>query len=176
MTTFLELARARRSIRAYQSTPVEEEKLNAVLEAGRLAPSACNLQPWGFVVVRDPAERGRLKAVYDKAWFYEQAPVVVAVCCETGAAWVRKKDGKNHGEVDCAIAVDHMTLCAQDLGLGTCWICAFDPVAARELLGLPQGVEPVAFFPLGYPAEEGRPKQRKDLAQVVHYGTWGRRS
>jgi nitroreductase len=137
MTSFLELARARRSIRAYAPRPVEEDKLQAVLEAGRLAPSACNLQPWRFVVVRDPEERRRFKAVYDKPWFYEQAPVIVAVCCEAGSAWVRKKDGKNHGEVDCAIAVDHMTLCAQDLGLGTCWICAFDPVAARELLGCP---------------------------------------
>ena len=176
MTSFLQLARERRSIRAYRPDPVEDSKLEMVLEAGRLAPSACNLQPWSFVVLRDPEGRKRLQAVYDKPWFYEQAPVVVAVCCAPGEAWVRRKDGKNHGDVDCAIAVDHMTLCAQELGLGTCWICAFDPVAAREVLGLPPQVEPVAFFPLGYPAEEGRPKQRKQLAELVHHGQWGCRA
>lgn len=172
---FLRLARERRSIRAYEPRPVEEEKLEAVLEAGRLAPSACNLQPWGFVVIRDPEARRRLEAVYDKAWFYEQAPVVVAVCCQRDAAWVRRRDGKHHGDVDCAIAVDHMALCAQALGLGTCWVCAFDPAAAREVLALPAQVEPVAFFPLGYPAETGRPKDRKPLAEIVHHGTWGAR-
>lgn len=171
---FLALARSRCSVRAFRPDPVEEEKLQAVLEAGRLAPSACNKQPWSFVVLRDPEQRGRLKAVYDKPWFYE-APVVVAVCCETARAWVRRQDAKPHGEVDCAIAVDHMTLCAQALGLGTCWVCAFDPAAAREVLGLPAGVEPVAFFPLGYPAEAGRPKQRKDLAEVVWRERYGQR-
>ena len=134
--------------------------------------SACNLQPWGFVVVQEPEDRRKLKAVYDKAWFYEQAPVVVAVCCQTREAWVRRKDGKVHGDIDCAIAIDHMTLCAQELGLGTCWVCAFDPVAAREVLGLPADVEPVAFFPLGYPAEEGRAKQRKEIGEMVHRGRW----
>ena len=127
------------------------------------------------MVVRDPEQRWRMKRVYDKAWFHEQAPVIIAVCCETRAAWVRKKDGKRHGDVDCAIAVDHMVLCARELGLGTCWICAFDPVAAREVLGLPEQVEPIAFFPLGYPAETGRPKQRKPLSEIVFHERYGQR-
>jgi len=170
--TFLELATRRASIRAYKTDPVEEEKLAAVLEAGRVAPSACNNQPWAFVVVKEAEQRRRLKAVYDKSWFYE-APVVVAVCCETRKAWVRRKDAKVHGDIDCAIAVDHMTLCAEELGLGTCWVCAFDPVAAREVLALPSHVEPVAFFPLGYPAEKGRPKDREKLGSIVHRERYG---
>ena len=169
--TFLELAARRSSIRAYKPEPVEEEKVLAVLEAGRLAPSACNNQPWAFVVVQEAAQRARLKDVYNKSWFY-LAPVVIAVCCKTREAWVRRQDGKVHGDIDCAIAVDHMTLCAEDLGLSTCWVCAFDPVAAREVLALPADVEPVAFFPMGYPAEKGRPKDREPISTVVHRERW----
>ena len=152
--SFIEFAARRRSIRAYRPDPVEPERLEKVLEAGRMAPSACNKQPWVFVVVRDAARRAQLQRVYPKVWLWK-APVIVAACCDTQAAWVRQSDGKRHGDVDLAIAVDHMTLCAADLGLGTCWVCAFDPVAAREVLGLPAQVEPVVLFPLGYPAEEG---------------------
>jgi nitroreductase len=170
----LDLMKARCSIRAYRADPVEEAKLLAVLEAGRLAPSACNNQPWRFVVVREAAMRARMKAVYGYRWFYE-APVIIAVCCQVDEAWVRRKDGKRYGDVDCAIAADHMTLCAQELGLGTCWVCAFDPSAAREVLDLPEGVEPLALLPLGYPAEVGRPKERKKLSEIVHRERFGNR-
>ena len=168
---FLELVRTRNSIRAWRPDPVEDEKLQAVLEAGRLAPSACNKQPWAFVVVKDAEQKQRLRRAYDKAWLSD-APVVIAVCSEPKAAWVRQKDGKVHADVDCAIAGDHMTLAAHALGLGTCWVCAFDPQAAREVLALPPHVEPVALFPLGYPAEAGRPKQRKALSELVHAERW----
>lgn len=166
--SFLDLAAKRRSIRAYRPDPVEPEKLEQVLEAARTAPSACNKQPWVFVVVRDAARRAQFQRVYPKEWLFK-APVIVAACCDTQSAWVRKQDGKRHGDVDLAIAVDRMTLCAAELGLGTCWVCAFDPVAAREVLGLPAHVEPVALFPLGYPAEEGRPTDRKAMNEIVRY-------
>jgi nitroreductase len=81
-------------------------------------------------------------------------------------------DGKNYNDVDVAIVMDHLILAATDLGLGTCWIGAFDPDAAREVLGLPEGVEPVAFTPLGYPADEPRPKRRVALSELVRYETW----
>lgn len=172
--TFLDLARKRRSVRAYRPDPVEDEKLEQVLEAGRVAPSACNIQPWVFIVVRDPDQRKRLEAVYPRSWF-SAAPVVIAVCCDKGAAWVRRKDGKVHGDIDAAIAVDHMTLCATDLGLGTCWVCAFDPDAAREVLGLPPHIEPVAFLPLGYPADQAGVKRRKAIEEIVHKERYGGR-
>lgn len=173
--SFLDLASSRCSIRSYRPDAVEDDKLMAVLEAGRLAPSACNLQPWRLVIVRERSQRQRLRAAYDKSWFYEEAPVVIAVCCDTRADWVRKKDGKHLGDIDCAIAVDHMTLCAQELGLGTCWICAFDPAAVREVLGLPKRVEPVVLLPLGYPAEKGCEKRRRSMAELIHHERWTER-
>jgi len=168
---FLDLVRTRNSVRGYKPDPIEDAKLEAVLEAGRLAPSACNRQPWGFVVIKDSTQRLRLRAAYDKAWLSD-APVVIAVCCEPGAAWVRKQDGKVHGDVDCAIAIDHMTLAAHALGLGTCWVCAFDPKVVRDVLALPPNIEPVALFPVGYATDPGRPKQRKPRAEVVHTDRW----
>jgi nitroreductase len=81
-------------------------------------------------------------------------------------------DRKNYSEVDVTIAMDHLILAATDLGLGTCWIAAFDPAAAREVLGLPDGVEPIAFTPLGYPADQPKPKKRKSLSELVRYEKW----
>jgi nitroreductase len=83
-----------------------------------------------------------------------------------------RRDGKNYSDVDVAIAMDHLILAATELGLGTCWIAAFDPAAAREVLGLPEGVEPIAFTPLGYPAEQPGPKARKPLDELVRYQGW----
>jgi nitroreductase len=80
-----------------------------------------------------------------------------------------RSDGKNYNDVDVAIVMDHLILAAADLGLGTCWIAAFDPDAAREVLSLPEGVEPIAFTPLGYPADTARPKKRKPLEKLVRY-------
>jgi nitroreductase len=86
--------------------------------------------------------------------------------------WTRREDGKNYTDVDVAIAMDHLILAAANAGLGTCWIAAFDPDAAREVLGLPDGVEPIAFTPLGYPADELGPKKRKPLSDLVRYEEW----
>jgi nitroreductase len=83
-----------------------------------------------------------------------------------------RSDGKNYNDVDLAIAMDHLVLAAANLGLGTCWIAAFDPAAAREVMGLPEGVEPVAFTPLGYPADYPGPKERKPLEELVRYEKW----
>jgi nitroreductase len=167
---FLELARRRFSVRAYRATEIEESKLQSVLEAGRLAPSAANRQPLGFVVVRGEAQRHALGEAYPHEWFWK-APAVIVVCIEPARSWVRV-DGKNYADVDGAIAMDHMTLCAADLGLGTCWIGAFDPVKAKRVLCLPDGVEPLAMTPLGYPAEPSRAKSRKMASALVHRESW----
>lgn len=100
-----------------------------------------------------------------------QPPLVICACGLPDQNWVRK-DSKNYSDVDVAIVMDHLILVATDLGLGTCWIGAFDPDAAREVLGLPDGVEPVAFTQLGYPADELRPKKRKPLDELVRYERW----
>jgi len=167
---FLELAKRRKSIRKYHSDPVAPEQLQAVLEAGRMAPSATNAQPWCFIVVTDEPSRQRVNAAYPRFWF-AQAPVVIVICVEPAAAW-KRGDGVNYAFVDGAIAADHMTLCAAELGLGTCWVGAFDSALLREALHLPEGIEPVAMLPLGRPAEEGREKTRKPLDAVFCRGSW----
>lgn len=168
--SFLDLARKRGSVRGYEPAPVSEADLQKVLEAGRLAPSAANYQPWHFVVVRNEATRMALRDAYGKDWFWK-APLILVVCVEPRKAWVRM-DGRNYAYVDGAIAMDHMTLCAADLGLGTCWVAAFDPVRARAILGLPEGIEPLAMTPLGKPAREPSPKKRKELTEIVHRDRW----
>ncbi len=167
---FSELIQARYSVRAYEPDPVEEDKLAQVLEAARLAPTAANRQPFQIVVIHTAGREAELKRIYNRGWFV-QAPLVLCACGIPAENWVRM-DGKNYNDVDVAIAMDHLILAAADLGLGTCWIAAFDPAAAREVLNLPDGVEPVAFTPLGYPADTPRPKSRKPLEALVRYERW----
>lgn len=168
--TFSDLISRRYSVRAYKSDPVEEEKLRAVLEAGRLAPTAANRQPFVILVIHTAGREADLQRVYGEPWF-TQAPIVLGVCALPGRAWVRS-DGKNYCDVDAAIVMDHMILAATELGLGTCWIGAFNPDAAREVFGLPDDVELIALTPLGYPADQPRPKARKPLTDLVRYEGW----
>ncbi len=168
--SFLDVANKRFSVRCYETKPVPETALQAVLEAGRLAPSAANRQPCHFIVIRNEEQRRKLGLAYPRDWFW-QAPVIIVACVEVARAWVRS-DNKGYGDVDGAIAIDHMTLCAAALGLGTCWICAFDPAKVRNLLNLPDGFEPLALIPLGYPAEPVRAKSRKPLDAIIHQETW----
>ncbi len=168
--SFLDLVNKRFSVRAFDSKPVPDQDLELVLEAGRLAPSAANRQPVHFIVLRGEEQRRALGVAYPRDWFWK-TPVLLVVCVDTARGWNRT-DGKNYADVDGAIAMDHMTLCAADLGLGTCWIGAFDPVKVRRILNLPDGIEPLAMTPLGYPAEAVRAKSRKTLDEIVHRETW----
>jgi nitroreductase len=168
---FLDLIEKRYSVRAYKPDPVEEEKLQQVLHAARLAPSAANRQPFQLIVVHTAGREAELRRVYGKEWFV-QGPLVICACGMPAQGWTRREDGKNYTDVDVAIAMDHLILAAANAGLGTCWIAAFDPDAAREVLGLPDGVEPIAFTPLGYPADELGPKKRKPLSDLVRYEEW----
>jgi len=168
---FQELIRKRYSVRAYKQDPVEEEKLARVLDAARLAPTAANRQPFRVVVVRTKGRENDLRRVYGRDWF-TQAPLVLAVCALPAESWVRKADGWNAAEVDATIAMDHLILAAAEEGLGTCWIAAFDPSAAREILGLPADVVPIAFTPLGYPADSPAAKKRRPLADLVRHERW----
>jgi len=167
---FSELIKERYSVRAYKPDPVENEVLNQVLEAARLAPTATNAQPFQLIVIHTAGREEELRRIYKRDWFV-QAPLVVCICGIPAQGWVRR-DGKNYTEVDVAIAMDHLILAATDAGLGTCWVAAFRPAAAREVLGLPDGVEPIAFTPLGYPADQPPPKERKALSELVRYERW----
>ena len=167
---FSELCKSRYSVRAYKPDPVEDETLQQVLEAARLAPTAANRQPIQFIVIHSQGREAELRRIYHRAWF-TQAPLILCACAIPAEGWVRV-DGKVYTDVDVAIAMDHLILAATDLGLGTCWIAAFDPAAAREVLGLPEGVEPIAFTPLGYPADQPSAKDRRPLSELVRYERW----
>lgn len=167
---FSELVTKRYSVRAYKPDPVEEEKLQQVLEAARMAPTAVNLQPFQIIVIHTAGREAELSRIYGRDWF-TQAPLIICACGVPTRGWARG-DGKSYTDVDVAIVVDHMTLAATDVGLGTCWIGAFNPAAAREVLGLPDDVEPIAFMTLGYPADRLRTKKRKPLSELVRYERW----
>jgi nitroreductase len=167
---FLELIEKRYSVRAYKPDAVEEDKLQQVLDAARLAPTAANRQPFQLVVIHTEGREEELGRVYGKDWFV-QAPLIIAAIGLPNKAWTRSDD-KNYVDVDVAIVMDHLILAAADLGLGTCWVGAFDPDAAREVLGLPDDVEPIAFTPLGYPDDQPKPKKRRALSDLVRYERW----
>lgn len=166
---FSRLITLRYSVRNYKNTPVESQKLEQVLNAARLAPSAVNFQPWHFIVVTKPENLTKIHLTYHREWF-RTAPVIIIACADHSLSWKRSIDGKDSAEIDVAIAVDHMTLQAADLGLGTCWVCNFDTQRCAEALKLPGHIEPVVMVPLGYPVEEEIPsKRRKLLEEIIHW-------
>lgn len=169
--SFSELIQKRYSVRSYKPDPVEDEKLTQVLEAAQLAPTAANRQPFGILVIHTSGRGEDLKRIYSRPWFL-QAPLILCVCALHAQAWVRSEDSFNAAMVDSAIVMDHMILAATDLGLGTCWIAAFNIAAARQVLDLPDDVQPVILTPLGYPADEPGPKTRKTLNELVRYEKW----
>ena len=168
---FLELAKNRYSCRKYDSRPVEVDKLELILEAGRVAPSAANYQPWHFHVIREADNLAKIHQVYHREWF-RTAPVVIVICGDHNRAW-KRSDGKDHSDIDVAITTDHMTLQATDVGLATCWICNFNALKTSELLKLPDHLEPAVILPLGYPLDRVDPERhmqkRKPLTEIVTF-------
>lgn len=169
---FTLLAQSRFSVRKYKSTPIEKEKLIKVLDAARIAPSAVNFQPWHFIVVNDIEKLNQLYTIYNREWIKE-APMVIVACSDHSQSWKRSVDGKDSADIDLAIAVDHMTLMATELGLGTCWVCNFDASKCSTILKLPENIEPVVLIPLGYPDVIPANKKRKTLSEIAHLNTFG---
>jgi nitroreductase len=169
---FHNLVKSRYSYRSYDpSRPVEKEKLLRILEAGRMAPSAANRQPWTFVVVQSPEIRKQLNQCYTAPWFGD-APVVLVVKGHLGEAWTRRSDGYNALETDLTIAMDHMILAATAEGLATCWIAAFDPEILKKVLMLGDHERVFAITPIGYAGHDlsaRRVKTRKSLDEIVKY-------
>jgi nitroreductase len=170
---FLELARERYSCRKYKADPVEREKLEYILEAGRVAPSACNNQPWKIFVIEGKSNLEKIYPVYNRP-FFKEAPVILVICGDHELSW-KRADGKDHCDVDASIITDHMTLAATDCGLATCWICNFDRQKSVEILQLPANQEPVAILTLGYPESKGNENrhdtQRKALNDIVQWNS-----
>lgn len=166
----MEQIKKRYSVRSYQNRPVEKNKLDAVLEAARLAPSAKNFQEWRFVVVQDAETRQRLVPAANNQAFIGQAPVVIA-CCATNCEYVMRC-GQLSYPIDLAIAIDHMTLQAVEEGLGTCWVGSFFEDQVKNVLGIPKGIRVVELLALGYPADQPRPKNRSPIESIVSYDKW----
>lgn len=167
---FSALIKRRYSVRAYRSDPVEKDKLDQVLEAARLAPTAANRQPFRIIVSHSEGRQEEMRRLYDRDWFVE-APILICVCAVKSEAWV-SKEKRNYVYVDVAIVMDHIILAATDLGLGTCWVGAFDKDVAREVFGLPDDFEPILMTPIGYGADQPEPKERKSIDELVHYERW----
>jgi nitroreductase len=171
--SFLDIAKKRYSVRKYNSKKVEEEKLLKILEAGRIAPTGANYQPQRIIVVQKEEGMERLK----KCANIYGAPLALIVCGDHAASWKRPFDKKDILDIDVSIVTDHMMLQATELGLGTVWICYFDPEALKKEFNLPEGVEPVNILAVGYAAAEGgdpdrHEKARKPLKDIVHYETY----
>lgn len=159
----MEIIKARRSVRSYTAQPVTDAELQQVLEAGRLAPSARNLQAWHFTAVRDAALHPAMVKACAGQKSVEQAPVTLVVWSDDER---EMPCGQSAATVDCSIALSFMMLRATELGLGTCWLGMFDAAAVKEALALPAGAVVVAVTPLGHPAQTPEPRPRKGAAEV----------
>lgn len=167
---FLEIAKSRYSVRSYKSRKVEQEKLEKILLAAHVAPTAANLQPVRLIVVQEDNGLEKIK----KAANIYGAPLAIIVCSERTKAWTRPFDGKNVSDIDATILTDHMMMEATSLGLGSVWICYFKPDIIRQEFKLPDTLEPVNILVTGYPDEEpadpGRhATQRIPLDELVYY-------
>lgn len=155
--SFADLTRARYSCRAYEDRPVEPEKLAAILEAGRIAPSACNNHSTRVLVCDTPRLReraGHAAHHFERDGSVFGAPLVLVVCTKVDTAWVRKYDSMDAGDIDSSIVCDQMMMQAEDLGLSTCWVCHFDPMIAINELSLPSDLYPVHMLTVGYAADQ----------------------
>lgn len=168
---FQNLLLQRYSVREYEPSPVDQNLLNQVLTAAQFAPTAANRQPFKLIVIHTQGKKEQIQKIYDREWFSD-APIMICACGIPGQGWVRA-DGKSYLDVDIAIVMDHVSLAAADLGLGTCWVASFDVEAAREFLQIPADAEPIVIMSLGYPAGSPREKERKSLDEIVAYESWG---
>jgi nitroreductase len=167
-----ETIKKRVSTRSYLDKQVEQDKLDRILDAARLAPSGKNGQPWIFIVIREKETRLKLVPACKDQKFIGEAPVVLAVCGREELAYKKMGGYWNSLPVDIGIAVEHLMLAAEAEGLGTCWIGAFFEEQVREILQVPEDVQILALTPIGYPATEKVFRKRKELSEIVMYEKW----
>lgn len=165
--SFLDLCKQRFSVRSYSAEAVSDSQLEYILECTRLAPSAVNLQPWRFIVARSEQARQQVQSCYKREWI-AQAPLYIICVVRHAEEWVRR-DGKRHGDIDVAIAAEHICLAATDQGLGSCYVCNFDAARLHDQLGLDADEEPLVIVPIGHPAAglEVPEKKRKERDTIV---------
>jgi nitroreductase len=170
----LEAIKGRRSVRAFTSQKVSEETVSKLIEAACWAPSAGNIQPWEFIVVRKPKIKKKLVEAALAQLFIAEAPVVIVVCANERHSAQRYGDrGSSLFCVqDTAAAIQNMLLAAYSFGLGTCWIGAFQEGQARQILNIPEEARPVAIIPIGHPAENPPPRPRRPQNKTTHHETY----
>ena len=169
---YTDLIFTRESVRNYDpNRPVPKEILEKILDAGRIAPSACNYQPWKFLVISSPAILEKVKTCYNREWF-KDAPHVLVVLGLKDQAWNRSYDGYNSVETDIAIAMTHIILAAENEGVGTCWVAAYNPALLKEVLNPDDNLLIFGITPLGYPKpgfQKTLIKKRKSLEDIVEF-------
>lgn len=170
MNDFLTLCRQRRSVRSYLPEKPAHDDLEYICACVQMAPSAVNLAPYQFRYVDREDDLKRLATCYPREWF-TTAPACFIAYRNTSQEWVRKADGKPHGDIDTAIAIEHLCLAAAERGLGTCWVCNFLPEELSRAFPSPEGMEPVALIPVGFPADAAAEKKRKGLSELFVFDT-----
>ncbi|MFC2137249.1 nitroreductase family protein [Bacteroidota bacterium] len=169
--SFIKIAKGRYSSRIYYKKPIKREILEEILEAGRLAPSARNSQPWYVFVVQQEEMKNKITGCYSKEWI-KTAPVILVVCGNHSKSW-KRSDGKDHCDIDVSIFIDHLTLAATEYDLATCWICKFDVKKCAEILNLPKHVEPIALLPIGYPRDfVDFDRHREQRLSTIDFTSW----
>ena len=167
--TVLEAIRQRYSCRVYQDKPIEQEKLESIFEAARLAPSAKNLQDWRFVVVTDEAAKHRLAEAANNQRFLAKAGAIIIACSISTEVM---RCGQAVGPIDVAIALEHIALQATALGLATCWIGSFYPDKVRPIVAIPEDVAIIELMAVGYPADSRKEPRRESIQEILCYERW----
>jgi len=166
----LELMKERYSVRKFKEREIEKEKLEKILEAGRVAPTACNNQPQRILVLREKESMEKMKKCTP---FTFDAPVILLICADKDKGWIRKYDGENHAKIDVSIVTTQMMLEAYNNGIGSTWVCHFDPKKIKEEFNIPHNFEPINILPIGYPNKDSMPnpmhQKRLDLSEIVFY-------
>ena len=167
--SILEAIRKRYSCRAYEARLIEQDKLDQILEAARLAPSAKNMQDWRFVVVTDKEKKHRVAEAASGQMFLENAGAIIVACSNSGYIM---RCGQAIGPIDVAIALEHISLQAADLGLATCWIGSFEPEKVKAILDIPGDIDVIELMALGYPADEPKGRKRVPIDKIVCFEKW----
>ncbi len=167
--SLMEIIRQRYSCRSYQEKEIEKDKLDKIFEAARLAPSAKNLQDWRFVVVTEKATKAGVAACTNRPQVFEKAGAIIVAC--SNMEYVMKC-GQSISPIDVSIALEHISLQAAELGLGTCWIGSFETEKVRELLAIPGNVSIIELMALGYPAEQGKQNTRLSIEEILCFNQW----
>ena len=172
--SFIDIAQTRYSCRDFnREKPVSRTVILDVIEAARIAPSACNRQPWKFIIVDDECDSTYRNAIiesYNRSWI-ASAPAFIIACGDHSQAWHRPSDNKDHTDVDLSIAIEHLCLSATSEGLGTCWVCNFDTEVIIKKFNIPSHLEPIAIIPIGYPVTmSNTTKNRKEIDEIIQWG------